>query len=252
MKILLLGNSDTQGIFVDGPTWAGVLREVLANDLGTEVTVTEVKFSAVSPAGPAYAERKVRELQPDLVVLPLGTFAFTVGFSWKRIERLFGERMGARYRRAEEAFDKRTRQAGDEPPRFNRAARKFVRRLIGTQPLTSQERLTANYGDVIRTISRIEDVDLLLVAYPAERGKHVTVRHIEQRRAAFLGDVGREAQLRHFGLLDSGPLFAAAPADPPLMTTDGFHLQRAGHELLGRAVAEAVLQRRGTAAGSRT
>jgi lysophospholipase L1-like esterase len=244
LDILILGNSDTQGRFVDGPTWSGVLQSLLAADLDEPVTVTEVGFSAVSTSGAAYAERKVRELRPDLVVLPLGTFAFTVGFSWKRIESLFGKRIGARYRRTEEAFDRRTREPGNEPRRLNRLVRKTIRRAIGTRPLISQAELTRNYADIIRAVSRVEDVDLLLVAYPAEQGKHVSIRNIERRRAEFLREVGIEARQRHYRLLDSALLFDSAPPGDDLLTADGFHQQRRGHELLGRAVAEAVKCRR--------
>lgn len=248
MRILVLGNSDTQGRFVDGLTWSGVVREVLAARLNEPVSLTEAGFSAVSSAGPVFAERRIRELEPDLVILPLGTFAFTVGFSWKRIERLFGKRIAARYRRAEEAFDRRTREPGNEPPRLNRLARKAVRRAIGTQPLLSQKQLTQNYTEIIHAISRIEDVELVLVAYPPEQGKHVTVRKIERRRAEFIAGISAAARQHRYIVVDSAPLFAAASPEAELLTADGFHLQRAGHELLGTAVATAIANRRATAA----
>lgn len=243
MEILVLGNSDTQGRFVDGPTWSAVLRDALAAALNEPVSVTEIAFSAVSASGAAFAERKARELRPDVVVLPLGTFAFTVGFTWKRIERLFGKRIGARFRHAEEVFDRRTRESGDEPHRMNRVARKAIRRLVGTQPLISQAALTRNYAEIIGAIARVEDVDLVLVAYPPEQGGHVSVRNIDRKRAAFLEDIRKEALPRHYTVLDSAPLFSRAPAGDDLITADGFHLQRRGHELLGSAVAAAVAAR---------
>ncbi|MEO8540985.1 MAG: GDSL-type esterase/lipase family protein [bacterium] len=245
MNILVLGNSDTQGVFSDGPTWSGIARDRVAANLAEEVVVTEAGFSAVSASGAAYAERKIRELSPDVVILPLGTFAFTVGFTWKRIEGLFGKRIAARYRRAEETFDRRTREKGEQPHRLNQAARKLIRRGIGTQPLISQKDLTKNYAEIIRVISRFEDTDLLLVAYPAERGRHVRVGRIEERRKGFLADVQAEANRHHYRLLDSGPLFAGGADDGTLLTADGFHLQRGGHELLGQAVAAAVVERLG-------
>lgn len=241
----MLGNSDTQGVFVDGPTWSAVVRERVSAQVGGEVELTEVGFSAVGASGVAYAERKVRELSPDLVILPLGTFAFTVGFTWKRVERLAGKRIAERFRRAEESFDERTRAGRDQPHRLNRAARKLVRRLIGTQPLISQGDLTKNYAAIIRAFARFEDVDLLLVAYPAERGRYVRVRKIEDRRRRFLSDVRNEAEQHRYRLLDGGPLFDTAEDDGSLLTADGFHLQRGGHELLGQAVAAAVAHRLG-------
>lgn len=240
MNILVLGNSDTRGTFVDGPTWTAVLRMAVATRSGAPVDLSEVAFSAVSASGPAYAERKIRELRPDVVILPLGTFAFSVGFTWKRIERLFGKRIAARYRRAEEAFDRRTREPGNEPRRLNRLGRNAARRIVGTQPLVSQRQLTDSYLEVIRAVARVEDVDLLLVAYPPEQGKHVTIRNLAAKRAEFLAGIRAEASRRHYRLVDSAPLFAAAPPGDDLLTADGFHLQRRGHELLGLAVAEAL------------
>lgn len=244
MHVLVLGNSDTQGRFVEGETWPGVVREVLSAQTDEPVTVTEAGFSAVSTAGAAFAERKIRELEPDLVILPLGTFAFTVGCTWKRVERLLGKRIGSRYRSAEEAFDRHTRDRGHEPPRLNRLARKTIRRAIGTQPLISQKRLTQNYTDIIHAVARVEHVDLVLVAYPPEEGKHVTVRHIARRRADFLRDITAAARQHRYAVVDSAPLFSAAAPGADLLTADGFHLQLAGHELLGTAVAAAITARR--------
>lgn len=248
VRLLVLGNSDTQGRFVDGPTWSAVLRDTLRSDLDEAVELTETGFSAISAGAASFAERKVRELEPDVVVLPLGTFAFTVGFTWKRLERLFGRRIAQRYRRAEEAFDRRTREDGHEPRRVNRLARTAIRSALGTEPLISQATLRRNYADILRAIARIENVDVVLVAYPPEQGRHVTVRNVARRREEFLRDLTAEARSRHYGVVDTAPLFSSAPAGDALLTADGFHLQRHGHELVGAAVARFIATKKNTAA----
>jgi lysophospholipase L1-like esterase len=50
-------------------------------------------------------------------------------------------------------------------------------------------------------------------------------------------------------LLDSAPLFAGREHEDDIMTADGFHLQGAGHLVLGEAVAAAIAE--GHSAGSR-
>jgi hypothetical protein len=189
---------------------------------------------------PAFIERVLAQHQPDLVVLPLGTFLFTVGFTWPRIRRLFGQRVANRYRQAEEAFDTKTRPSGSPPGRLNSSVRKTARRLLGTQPIMSRRALEEAYGRVLDTLARHEDLDVLLVAYPAERGRLVKVRKIADERQAFLDVVTAMAAKRHFRLLDSGPLFAGREDEDGIMTADGFHLQGAGHEVLGEAVAGVI------------
>jgi hypothetical protein len=70
MKILLLGNSDTSGAFFDGKTWTGYVRDGMAAALGRDVELRELGFSALGPTASAFAEKKVRELDPDIVLLP--------------------------------------------------------------------------------------------------------------------------------------------------------------------------------------
>ena len=242
MNLLVLGNSDTRGKFAPGPTWTQVARERLsAADPG--LVFAERGFSPIGDSATAYVERFLAEYRPDMVVLPLGTFAFTVGFTWPRIQRLLGRRIAARYRRAEEAFDTRTRPTGTPPGRLNTLVRKSARRVVGTQPILSRAALEAAYTRVLDALARLEDLDVLLVAYPAERGRLVKVRRIAEERQRFLDTIATIAARRHFRLLDSAPLFAGREDEDEIMTADGFHLERAGHALLGEAVAAALSAR---------
>ncbi len=238
-KVLVLGNSDTRGEFAPGPTWTAVAQARLNAD-SPEYEFAERGFTPLGEGMPAFIERVLAQHEPDLVVLPLGTFLFTVGFSWPRIRKLFGARAANRYRQAEEQFDTKTRPAGAPPGRANSAARKTARRLVGTQPIMSRAALEASYGRVLDVLARHEDLDVLLVAYPAERGRLVKVRKIAAERQAFVDAIGALAARRHFRLLDSAPLFAGREDDDDIMTADGFHLQGAGHVVLGEAVAGVI------------
>jgi lysophospholipase L1-like esterase len=239
-RVLVLGNSDTRGEFAPAPTWTQVARERLNAD-GPDYDFVERSFSPLGDSAPAFVQRLVSEHQPDLVVLPLGTFLFTVGFTWPRVRKLFGARMANRYRKAEEAFDTKTRSTGEQPGRLNTLGRRAARRALGTQPIMRRRQLEESYVRVLQALARQEDLEVIIVAYPLERGRLVKVRRIEEERALFLRSVGAEAARRHFRLLDSAPLFAVRAGEPDLLTSDGFHLERAGHQLLGEALAAAIL-----------
>jgi hypothetical protein len=237
LRVLVLGNSDTRGEFAPGPTWTQIAQSRLPSD-----EFVERGFSPIGETAPAFVERLVQQHEPDLVVLPLGTFLFTVAFTWPRVRRLLGSRLASRYRQAEEAFDAKTRPVGEPPGRLNTFARRSARRLLGTRPIVRRHELEAAYERVLQVLARHEDLDVLLVAYPPERSRLVKVRRIDEERAAFLSHVGAFAAQRHFRLLDSEPLFAARSGDPQIMTADGFHLERQGHALLGAAVAAAIAE----------
>ncbi|MEX0784156.1 MAG: hypothetical protein WD557_16055 [Dehalococcoidia bacterium] len=240
MKLLVLGNSDTRGVFSGGQTWSQVVADGLAEHRGEPVEVREIGFTVLGPSAAPYAERKVREFEPDLVILPVGTFAFTIGFVWKRVARLFGTRAGRWYKRMEDSFDGATRAKGPARDSLNRGVRATVRRVVGTQPLGSQQEVTAGYRDVIATLARFESAQVVLVAHAA-RGQHHHRPGAMVRRAAFLADVERAGREHHFTWVNGDEAYANE-SDADVKTRDGFHQSQAGHRLLGEHVLTRVLE----------
>jgi lysophospholipase L1-like esterase len=95
---------------------------------------------------------------------------------------------------------------------------------------------------VLRALARLEDVAVLVVAYPPERGSAaVTAKNAAELRARFLEDVGREAAVHHYPLVDSLAAYRDAPNADELFTPDGFHSTLAGHRVLGVTVAAGIL-----------
>ena len=144
MKLLILGNSDTSGLFTTGQTWSQLLVQGL-RDRGIDVEFQESGFVVLSPASAAHAENKVRDFEPDLVILPVGTAMFTVGFVYKRVETFFGKRAARWYRRAEHGFDGKTRDRGSLRGRANAGARQAIRRMVGTQTMSTQAAVTDGF-----------------------------------------------------------------------------------------------------------
>lgn len=236
MKVLVLGNSDTSGLFSGGKTWTAIVQERLAERLGLPVELRETRFSVLGDTAAAYAENKVREFDPDLVIFPVGTFPFTIGFVWKRVERLFGKRAGRWYKRIEDSFDAKTRAKGSFRDRLNRTARTAVRRTIGVQPLATQEETTEGFRRVVSALARVEDTQVVLVSY-GQRGQHHYVPGGVERRQKFVSDVAAAANEHHFLFLDGSAAYEGIPREVATTTPDGFHQNQYGHDLLGAFVA---------------
>ena len=68
MEILLLGDSDTAGIRIAGPSWPELLKADLDSDGGGAVTIHTVMFTPVPASAAAYAERRARERNVDMPI----------------------------------------------------------------------------------------------------------------------------------------------------------------------------------------
>ncbi len=232
MKILVLSNSDTVGAMAAGPTWTERVRDTRpASDL--PVTLTTMFFAPVGAGAASYVARKVVAGAADLVLVPIGTYAFTVGFVSKRVERLFGTRVAARYRRLERGFDQSTRGRGGVRSRLNGLARTFARRVIGTAPLATVSEVSNTYEQIFGSLARLEQALVVVVTYPPEGG--LGRRHLDERRQCFK-QLREAANRHHFAWVDGTEAVASLAPGEEAVTPDGFHLSPAGH----RAMAEAV------------
>jgi hypothetical protein len=177
-------------------------------------------------------------LEPDIVILPLGTFSFTVGLVWLRVEATLGKRAAAWYRKVEALVDRRTRSNG-RLGRANLALKRAARRTLGVRPLASMDATLAGYRAVLDGLAADERVQVVLVAYPPESAN--TRRTAMRERGVFLSELRHDARERHFGWASCEEAVEAVAGTAHLVTPDGFHMSDQGHEVLGRLVLEAVL-----------
>ena len=236
MRVLVLGDSDSSGAFRPGVTWSNVFREQLGERLGHEVELTEVRFGVLSPTAASQAEARVRDLEPDLVILPVSAYLFGMGFVWKRVERLFGKRPARWYRKLEARFDSSTRGRGSARDRANRAARRAIRRLVGVQPLATRGETERAYIGVLDALTRVEDVQLLVFCY-GERTAYNQVPAVAEQRRWFLAVIAEAAAAHRVRFVDGGEAYSGVPLDVPLTTADGLHNNDLGHQLLGKFLA---------------
>lgn len=238
MKLLILGNSDTSGLFTAGETWTGILASGLEKH-GLQVELIERSFVILNPASARHAERHMRELEPDLVILPVGTAMFTVGFVSKRIEALFGKRAARWYRRMESGFDSRTRDRGTVRNRVNVSARGVVRRVVGTRTMSSEQAVTDGFRAVIDMLARIEETQVALIVAAPVGPQHHRPGAAERRRA-FLEQVRGAAAAHHFTWIEAEHAYPPAISDLDIKNRDGLHQTPAGHRMLGEYVLARV------------
>lgn len=239
MKVLALGNSDSLGAHVTGPIWSEVARARLEAEMSEDVTFENIPYSVTGTTAVSYAERKIAEFEPDVVVLPVASYQFTAGFTWVRVQRLFGVRAGRWYRNLEERFEKQTRGRGSLGDGLNRIARATVRRLIGTQPMATRQQVTAAYDELIGALARHEDLGVVLVTYPG-RGAHAQSREAKRERAIFFPEVEAMATRHRFGWVNGETAFDRAAPGDVIHSVDRLHFNDYGHEVFGSAVADAI------------
>jgi hypothetical protein len=151
--------------------------------------------------------------------------------------------VAARYRRFEDAVDRNTRRGGPLRRTANRCLRASARTIIGARPLSTQEAVTEGYRQILRALARVEDTDVVVVAYPLppEDGPAVyRDRANPQRQRKFVADVAAEAAAHHYRMVTNDEWLPGA-AGAPVFTPDKFHLGPLGHQLLGQAVGAAIL-----------
>ena len=239
MKVLALGNSDSRGAHITGPIWSEVARAQLEAELSEAVSFENIPYSVIGATAISYAERKLAEFEPDIVVLPVASYQFTAGFTWVRVQRLFGAKAGRWYRNLEERFEKQTRGKGSLGDGLNRIARVTLRRLIGTEPMATRQQVTDAYGELIRALSRHEDLGVVLVTYPG-RGAHAKSRKAKRERAIFFPEVEAMATRHHFPWVNGETVFDAAAPGDVIHSVEGLHFNDYGHQILGAAVAGAI------------
>ena len=231
MKILVLGNSDTSGKFRPGPTWTQMVADGLRERLDSGVELVNHPFTIIDASSAAYAERRVREAEPDLVLLPFGTMTFSVPFVWKRVERRLGKRAGQWYRKAEASFDRGVREKGRLRDTIYRAAKRAAHLALGAEPLSTRERVTEGMRALIDAVARVENTQVVLIA-AVSRGPQHEKPGARERRRAFLEEVRRAAGDRHFVFLDSDDAFPAEMTDLDVKNRDGLHQTSEAHRLL--------------------
>jgi hypothetical protein len=244
MHVFVLGaNSDADPRFTGGGlSWYQLVRIGLAEMTGEPVRLSGAGFRPHGPGAADFAERVVREANAEMVLVPMGTFAFTFGLVSVRVRRLFGKRAAEWYKRFEDGFDDTTRRRTGGALRLNMLVRRVFRATIGTEPMASEEEVRACYREVLRRLARMEDLEVTLIAMPGHGALHR--RGAAEKRRRMYAELQPEAQRLHFGWVDTASAFSAHPDPAALQAADKLHFTSAGNRVMADAVL-AVLEARG-------
>lgn len=238
MEILLLGDSDTAGMRIAGTSWPELLKADLESDGSRVVTIRTVMFTPVPASAAAYAERRARERNVDVIILPVSAWGFTLRFVEYRVQRLLGRRLARWYKRVEWRFDRATSARGRPLGRMNRAGRRLARTLIGARAQISREQLAEHYREIFNSLARIEDTQVVAMMYPALLARALSPK-TKAHRAAFQEEMRTAALSHHFAWLDSERIFPAG-RDIDEFALDELHFTDEGHRLIATAMLQAI------------
>lgn len=237
MKVLVLGNSNDTGAWID-PTarsTADILAELLTTEFGQPV---EVVSKNTWPNGkfPEYVERLLMETAPDLVYVNITPVPFSYESVPLRVQRILGK-LGP------PVGDAGMRIAESQRWSHNavfRSLRTWAQAAIGGDTHFTCEEVIERYTDVIRRCLRRESITVA-VSGPLGRqmGQAKPSRRVRDRQEARRQRVHtaiRDLCARHRVHYEGSdePYWRVAPAAPGTLAGDAMHSNEAGQYRLAR------------------
>jgi hypothetical protein len=240
--MLVFGNSDTRGAAVDCPTWTELVRAELSQR--DELEFVDRNFVPLGPGAPRFAEGLVTEACPDALILPLSEYVFWAVSVELQVRRRLGSRVAGAFKRTERRFDRFAAGGPGIRGASHRAVQSVIRRTVGTRAAATAAEVAATYGEVIRRLARIEELDVVVVSYPLSPLPALQSPKMRAARAGFIRDVRASAERHHMHWVDGDELVARAGLNPEsAYAPDGVHIGTAAHPLYAAAVLDALSHR---------
>lgn len=215
--------------------------DLLSERLGQQVELEHKRFVPTGSRAAEIAVDSVTKYQPDLVLLTVGNYVFSVRFVWLRVRRLFGRRAGRWFRNMEEKINAATYDRGHFRGQVNASLRRIAHLLIGGDTVTTREECEAVYEETFKQLARFEDVQVAAYTYAGRRNAFRNAREIAER-AAFVGSIRSLAEERHFLFIDTVPAFSDRPVGPTFLQSDKLHGTDEYQTIMGEFVAAALLE----------
>jgi hypothetical protein len=164
VKVLIIGASDTLGTYLPDPTQGTfpILARELPAALRAEVEVSHMRFYSHFKNAPQHALTNVRQRAPDITVVAAHSMAFTAPSVSGRLVHIFGWKTGRWLERRIWDFDARARRGG-VAARLRKPAQKVAHRTVGVAPYASVKDTIGHYTETIGLLSRIEEMQLLVL-----------------------------------------------------------------------------------------
>ena len=246
-NLLVLGTSDSDGSQLARRelAWPWLVAQSLET-AGSAWALTHTRYYATAPGALGYLERQLGASAPDVVILSVTLYAYSMRTVANRIRHVAGKRAGdwaeARFR----WFDARTGRgqaadATDRASRLNRSAHWFARRVLGTAPEASTREVWDAYRATVERLAREENARVIVIgSFPftgAIERENAKARSFQLAFNARMRGLCRE---RRIGWVD--PEFMR-DSDVDALYSDALHFTAAAHQRVADAVHSALEDR---------
>lgn len=249
MRCLVLGHSGTAGFGLQSPaqTWPAVLGNLLTGSGDEAWIVSAIPLFPVGDRAVDYAIRRVQEIEPDMVVLPLNAYPCAVPVVSASVRHRFGTRAERLYMRLERAVEQGLgKRDGGKGAALRTVGQRWARLVLGTQAMTTVEEVGRVYREILRRLARLEGVQVVVLA-EAPFGDSV------RRRSRGLSGMVRELHglVRHtaedhrFLWCDAGQWLVQDSGDS-YWNPDDVHLSERGNARYGEMLAASLRSRLGS------
>src|SRR5262245_59389249 len=181
-QLFVAGHSDSDGRYLPSGalTWAEQTVRWLGEASAEPWELRGVRFAPMGTRAVDYLTAAITEASPDLLVIPFTGYVCTVQTVSEAIRQRFGRRAARLFSNSERRFHERTRD-GRARKKVNGFARRATRRVFGARALTTVEETTRIYSEVLERISRLEQIQVVVVA-DARFSRQVQEREPEMHR----------------------------------------------------------------------
>ena len=243
MRISILGNSDTTGMFLapGTSTWPVLLQECLRDTFPEPVEVDSWRFAPYRPRALQHALALVSAAEPDLVVVPLASYWCVFGTVRARVEQRFGARAAVFYARGERAISRHV-EGGVRPgkPRAT-LARRLARRVVGTTTLMSLPEFVGVYGTLIRELALREEMQVLVLG---DHHYNARTQRMLPRAGALIVEIERAirplVEERKLLWADLEHAISAGDRRDEMILSDGVHMSPEAHQRVAKALLPIV------------
>lgn len=230
MKVLILGNSQDTGSFVEEESKRhNIIRDQLAEEFGEPVEVF-VRNAWPNAGMVRYVSQAVDETDPDIVYLNMTTYPFSYESFPLRVKRVF-RRVGG-----EKAGDAGMRLADSKKWSHNavfRRLRRLAQATLGGDTHFTPEQVLERYQELVRVLIRREGTVVAVKGPMAVAGggtkrqlarKEARRQRVHQPMKAFC------EQLHVFYAGIDEPLYLTKPVRKGTTVGDGLHSNAEGHK----------------------
>ena len=166
MRILIFGHSDTAGFGLRDPgqAWPRLLEAGLRTAGLADAEVVHRRFNILRPGPVGYIDSQVGMLNPDVFVLPLTGYTFSLPLVSVSVRRRFGASAERLYLRFEAAVSEALTPEGQLKRRTNALARRFARRVLGQATQMPLATAIEMHEEVIRALSAREGLRVVVIS----------------------------------------------------------------------------------------